>query len=1003
MRKKLLPILVVAIVAVSVVVAGSALHWWGHGPSNGEVPEEPSGNETTNPPVTPSTLTMLSITEGNVFVMKAGTENWTEAQVRMTLEPGDIVKSGNSSSAEITFFDGSTIELEAGTQIEVVSLNISDTGSTTIKLKQAIGNTISRVTKLVDSASSYEVETPACVAVVRGSVMLVNVIADGTTWVTNEEGEIWVIANGVELRVPEGRKCIIIPGHPPQLVPLRGGGGGGGFSPNPDITITKMPDLMQAHDGGTITYTYIVTNPGDVPLSNVSVTDDRIEYVTYQSGDTNGDGRLGTHETWIFAATYNVTTDDATPLVNNAAAAGTDTRSRTIIAWATASVDILRPAIAINKTADREQAHVGDNITYTYNVTNPGNTPLFAISVSDNVTGSITYEDGYRSGDTDGDEILDTDETWVFTATYSVTTDDVSPLVNTATVSGTDALSHTVTAQAIASVDILQPAIAISKTAEPEQAHEGDTITYTYTVTNPGNVPLSNVSVTDDKIEDVTYQSGDTNGDEILDVDETWVFTATYTITAKDVSPLVNTATVSGTDALSQSVESEEDTASVDILRPAIAITKTAEPEQAHDGDTITYTYTITNPGNTPLSHVSVTDNKAKNVTYQSGDTDGDRRLDTNETWVFTATYTITADDVSPLVNTATVSGTDALSHTVTAQAIARVNILRPAIAITKTAEPEQAHVGDNITYTYTVTNPGNTPLSNVSVTDDKIEDVTYQSGDTNGDGRLGTRETWVFTATYTITAEDESPLVNTATVSGTDALGLPVTDEATASVTITATETASISVQVDTEWQASVFIWDGTNNDWAIDENTGQPVDGSNHTATNTTSCIIAVAGGHYYCVWVEEYQYYTYYHLSAYPEDWEISYYPVPGHEVEAACGLAEAGYLYSVSFTAPSTETASIQVQVHTEPYALVYIWDDTLGEWATYASNYTIPAIIAVAAGDCYYVWVEVPFAGCYVSENELPEGWVSTYYGEINAAYGCAEADELYPISFIALY
>ena len=272
---------------------------------------------------------------------------------------------------------------------------------------------------------------------------------------------------------------------------------------------------MQAHEGDAITYTYTVTNPGNVPLSNVSVTDDMIEDVIYQSGDTNEDSTLDIDETWVFTATYNVTAGDPTPLVNTAAAAGTDASSQTIIAWTTASVDILRPAIALNKTADPVQAQDGDTITYNYTITNPGNTPLSAISVTDDKIEDVTYQ----SGDTNGNEILDVDETWVFAATYTITTEDDSPLVNTATVSGTDALSRSVESEEdTASVDILQPAIAITKTAEPEQAYEGDTITYTYTVTNPGNIPLSNVSVTDDKIEDVIYQSGDTNGDGILDV-----------------------------------------------------------------------------------------------------------------------------------------------------------------------------------------------------------------------------------------------------------------------------------------------------------------------------------------------------------------------------------------------------------------------------------------------------------------------------------------------------
>jgi hypothetical protein len=167
----------------------------------------------------PSTLTILSITEGDVSVMKAGTSSWIEAQVGMSLQPGDSVKTGDNSSADITFFDGSTIELQAGTKIEIASLDISrDTGSTNITLEQAIGNTISRVTKIVDPASRYEVETPVGAAAVRGSAMQIYVTQDGTTWITNLEGDIWAVAQSVELQVPQGQQCIIGPGEPPELI-----------------------------------------------------------------------------------------------------------------------------------------------------------------------------------------------------------------------------------------------------------------------------------------------------------------------------------------------------------------------------------------------------------------------------------------------------------------------------------------------------------------------------------------------------------------------------------------------------------------------------------------------------------------------------------------------------------------------------------------------------------------------------------------------------------------
>jgi hypothetical protein len=173
------------------------------------------------PGCAPSTLTILSITEGNVSVMKAGTASWIEAEVGMSLGVGDSIKTGDDSSAEITFFDGSTIELQAGTEIEIASLDISaDTGSTTITLEQTIGNTISRVTKLLDPASRYEVETPTGVVAVRGSVMQVYVIEDGTTWIINLEGDIWAVGEGVELQIPEGRQCISRPGQPPELIDL---------------------------------------------------------------------------------------------------------------------------------------------------------------------------------------------------------------------------------------------------------------------------------------------------------------------------------------------------------------------------------------------------------------------------------------------------------------------------------------------------------------------------------------------------------------------------------------------------------------------------------------------------------------------------------------------------------------------------------------------------------------------------------------------------------------
>jgi VCBS repeat-containing protein len=225
---------------------------------------------------TPSTLTTLSAIDGDVSVMEADTDSWTEAEIGMPLEDGDVVKTGDDSSAEITFFDGSTIELQPGTEVEIASLDIADTGYTTISLEQTIGASISRVVNIIDPQSSYEVETATGAAAVRGSIMVVCVAEEGTSWIANQQGNIWTRAQGVELQVPEKRKCILKPLVPPELMP-----------PN-------RPPLAQ-DDAFTTDEEHSVTIPSPGLLLNDLDPDpyDLLLVTTLDTGDT-----LGTVTRW---------------------------------------------------------------------------------------------------------------------------------------------------------------------------------------------------------------------------------------------------------------------------------------------------------------------------------------------------------------------------------------------------------------------------------------------------------------------------------------------------------------------------------------------------------------------------------------------------------------------------------------------------------------------------------------------------------------------------------
>jgi len=162
-------------------------------------------------------LTVLSIVGGNVEIQQPGATSWTNGKEGITLEAGDKVKTDAGATATITFFDGSTIELNSSTEISLDELlSKSSTSPKTIKIGQTIGETSSSIVKLVDPASRYEVDTQAGVAAVGGSKMVVTVATDGTTGVYNLEGIISFTAQGQEVMIPVGSVSTATPGQVPS-------------------------------------------------------------------------------------------------------------------------------------------------------------------------------------------------------------------------------------------------------------------------------------------------------------------------------------------------------------------------------------------------------------------------------------------------------------------------------------------------------------------------------------------------------------------------------------------------------------------------------------------------------------------------------------------------------------------------------------------------------------------------------------------------------------------
>ncbi len=317
----------------------------------------------------------------------------------------------------------------------------------------------------------------------------------------------------------------------------------------PVLTISKTGPAS-AMVGDVVVYTLTVRHDAasdGSPVSGLSVNDTVAGAATHVGGDANSNSRLDAGEIWVYTAAYTIKPTDPDPLENVATVQGQDQDGDPVSAASGKhSLDIeFVPVIQIRKEGP-VSARVGDTVTFYFFVTNDAvngdGSPLTNVIVSDTVAGLATR--------IVGDATLDGGETWIFIAAYTIQSTDPSPLVNTGVVTAQDVDGDTVTDSDTHSTFLggLAPVLALDKTG-PAEALIGETVVYSFAVSHAAasdGSPVSNLAVNDNIAGAALYVGGDANGNGLLDLGETWVFTASYTIQASDPNPLVNTGVVSG-------------------------------------------------------------------------------------------------------------------------------------------------------------------------------------------------------------------------------------------------------------------------------------------------------------------------------------------------------------------------------------------------------------------------------------------------------------------------
>jgi len=525
----------------------------------------------------------------------------------------------------------------------------------------------------------------------------------------------------------------------------------------PDFTVEKTATTGVGEDklvyaNKNITYTIKVTNNGEQELKNIEIADKIPEQTTFVSiDDAQNSGTTILENDTVIGLKWIVTVpakesievkftvkvnENATGTISNAAIVNgkeSNEEKTSIINAKKSSKIIERNNVEVKDGL--EVAKLGDKIKYTITATNTGDvsgkttiedtvpvgTELIESSVTDN--GKITTTTDNRKQISWNVE-LGANES--IERTFIVEVKDISGKIeNVATVGGVPTNPDK---KDTADIKVVKEVTDIKRNQESlgkdVKVQAGDVIEYKIKVTNTGSLDLTNV-VLDEKLVGININAKDLKiGD--LKAGDSKEISATYTVTyEKDIKgkadengnplPIINEVFVKGEsvptkpDQKSEEVSDDSKVETPVEEAPSYDISKIADKEKVTTaGEEITYTITVTNTGNTILKDLTVRDDMLGIDKVIS-------EIKINGTNVISAQYTVTQDDIDKggvIKNIVTVGDKETERD---------VNVEQnPGYTAVKTADKEKVTTaGEEIIYTITVTNTGNTTLKDIAVKDD--------------------------------------------------------------------------------------------------------------------------------------------------------------------------------------------------------------------------------------------------------------------------------------------
>ncbi|WP_410480395.1 retention module-containing protein [Pseudomonas sp. DCA-1] len=683
---------------ISATVTGST----GGGGLTVTLPQTPAVTQVTDTiDTTTATLTASpSVTEGGVITYTVTLSNPAQTPVTVTLSNGQVITvEAGKTQGSVDFQTPANDVYNNGSTVSVTIENA--TGG---NFEQLTPNPTPAQTTINDSVDTTTATLTASPSVTEGGVITYTVTLSNPA----QTPVTVTLSNGQTITVEAGKTQGSVDFQTPANDVYNNGSTvsvtienatGGNFeqlTPNPtpaqttindsvDTTTATLTASPSVTEGGVITYTVTLSNPAQTP---VTVTLSNGQTITVEAGKTQGsvDFQTPANDVYNNGSTVSVTIENATggnfeQLTPNPTPAQTTIND---------SVDTTTATLTASPSVTE-----GGVITYTVTLSNPAQTPV-TVTLSNGQT--ITVEAGKTQGSVD----FQTPANDVYNngSTVSVT-------IENATGGNFEQLTPNPTPAQTTINDSVDTTTA-TLTASPSVT-EGGVITYTVTLSNPAQTP---VTVTLSNGQTITVEAGKTQGSVDFQTPANDVYNNGST-----VSVTIENATGGNFEQLTPNPTPAQTTINDSV--DTTTATLTASPSVT-EGGVITYTVTLSNPAQTP---VTVTLSNGQTITVEAGKTQGSVDFQTPANDVYNNGST-----VSVTIENATGGNFEQLTPNPT-PAQTTINDSVDTTTATLTASPSVTE-GGVITYTVTLSNPAQTP---VTVTLSNGQVITVEAGKTQG------------------------------------------------------------------------------------------------------------------------------------------------------------------------------------------------------------------------------------------------------------------------------